>query len=129
MKKIAFAVLFFASTLFADEIVLDNQSSYPTKNKKIAIQWATSAQEVDASNKALMFDGTIDAESMQFLTQKGEIELTIPPNVTYFRIVAWSNGEDNPEFSTNWIDIVPGTIYTLKTGHLVPIVLMSGMGC
>jgi hypothetical protein len=54
MKKFAIALLFFVNAAFAEQVVLDNQTTYPAKNKKIAIEWASSAQEVDASNKALL---------------------------------------------------------------------------
>jgi anti-sigma regulatory factor (Ser/Thr protein kinase) len=60
---------------------------------------------------------------------KGKIELTIPEDMGYFRVVVWSKGKDAPDLSTNWIDIIPGKTYTLETDHLVPVVLMSGMGC
>jgi len=129
MKKLVIAVLFFATTAFAKQLVLDNQTSYPAKNQKIAIQWATSAQEVDESNKALMYEEKLSPNSIQVLKQKGKIDLNIPEDATYFRIVVWSKGDSAPDYSTNWIDIEPGKTYTLKTEHLVPIVLMSGMGC
>jgi hypothetical protein len=129
MKKFALIALFFSAAAFADQIVLDNQTSYPAKNQKIAIQWASSAQEVDANNKALMYGWKSSSDSIQVLKQKGKIVLTIPKKATYFRVVAWSNNETAPDYSTNWIDIVPDTTYTLETQHLTPVVLMSGMGC
>src|SRR5690242_15956144 len=118
MKKILIALLFFTVSAFAEQFVLDNQTSYPAKNQKIAIQWAQSAQEVDVSNKSLMHDADFTPDQLQVLKQKGKNTLTIPNNANYFRIVAWSNGEDSPDFTTNWIDVVPGKTYILKTDHL-----------
>lgn len=129
MKTIVLALLCLASTAFADQFVLDNQTTYPAPNKKIAIEWASSAQEVDASNKALLYNGSVQSKFLVILNQQGKIDLTIPPKATYFRVIAWSTEKSNPDHSTNWIEVVPGKTYTLHTDQLVPVVLMSGMGC
>lgn len=127
MKKLI-AILLFALTAFAEQLVIDNQTSYPSDNQKIAIEWASSAQEVDASNKALMYGEKFNGQ-LKVLKQNGEIKVSVPKKAEYFRIVSWSKGEKVPSLSTNWIDIVPGTTYTLKTEHLVPVAIMPGSGC
>lgn len=132
-KKI---VLFILSLLviapgFAENLVLDNQTSYPLKNQKskMVIQWATSAKEVDENNKALTHGLKMNPDSMQVLTQQGKISLTIPKKAEHFRVLAWSKGEGEPDLITNWVDVVPNKTYTLKSDHLVPAVLLSGTGC
>ena len=90
MKKIVIAAVCFVTSAFAEQLVLDNQTSYPAKNQKIAIQWASSAQEVDASNKALLAGEKFSPAHLQALKQTGKIDLTIPKNTAYFRLVAWS---------------------------------------
>ena len=130
-------VLFFlmllatATSGFAENLVLENQTSFPIKNQKskIAIQWATSAKEVDEANKAVIYGLKLNPETIQILTQSGKIDLSIPEKAEYFRVLVWSKGEGNPDFLTNWVDIVPNKTYTLNPDHLVPSVLMSGTGC
>ena len=134
MKKI---ILFFLSLLtvsttgFSENLVLENQTSYPLKNEKskVAIQWANSAKEVEEGNQALIYGESLNSNSIQALTQKGKIDLKVPEKAEYFRILVWSNGEGDPDLLTNWVDIVPNKTYTVKTDHLVPSVLMSGTGC
>ena len=121
--------LLLATTGFAENLVLENQTPYPTQNSKIAIQWATSAKEVDEYNKAIMYGLKLNPSTFQVLTQSGKITLSIPNNAEYFRVLVWSKGEENPDFHTNWVDIVPNKTYTLETDKLVPSVLMSGSGC
>jgi hypothetical protein len=67
--------------------------------------------------------------TFQILTQSGKITLSIPNNAEYFRVLAWSKDEENPDFHTNWVDIVPNKTYTLEADKLVPSVFMSGSGC
>jgi len=129
MKKIMLFFLLLATTGFAENLVLENQTPYPTQNSKIAIQWATSAKEVDEYNKAIMYGLKLNPSTFQVLTQSGKITLSIPNNAEYFRVLVWSKGEENPDFHTNWVDIVPNKTYTLETDKLVPSVLMSGSGC
>ncbi|MES2198884.1 MAG: hypothetical protein V4489_01780 [Chlamydiota bacterium] len=133
MKK---TMLFFLSLLvtvtgFTEDVVLANQTSYPSKDQKskIAIQWATSAKEVDEANKALMYGSKLNQNSLQTLTQPGKINLTIPTNAEHFRVLVWSKDEENPDLVTNWVDIVPNKTYTLTEDLLVPTVLMLGTGC
>ncbi len=134
MKK---TMLFFlwlivvSATGFAENLVLENQTPYPSKNQKskIAVQWATSAKEVDEGNNALLHGLKLNPDTMQVLTQSGKISLSIPKKAEYFRVLAWSKGEGDPDFHTNWVEIVPNKTYTLKADHLVPSVLMSGTGC
>ena len=134
MKKIMlffFSLLAVATTGFADNLVLENQTSYPAKNQKnkMAIQWATSAKEVDESNKALLHGTKLNPDTLQVITQSGRINVSIPKKAEYFRVLAWSKGEGDPDFHTNWVDVVPNKTYTLEADHLVPSVLMSGTGC
>ena len=134
MKKIALfflSLLVVATTAFADNLVLENQTSYPVKNQKskMAIQWATSAKEVDAANNAVINGTKLNPKTLQVLTQTGKVNLNIPSKAEYFRVLVWSKGEGEPDLLTNWVDIVPNKTYTLKADHLVPSVLMSGTGC
>lgn len=127
MKTILF--LFLATALFSETIILDNQTPYPTKQSKIAVQWANSAKQVDDDNKALMYGGKMNPETIQTLFQTGKVKLTLPQKAQHFRVLVWSKGSGEPDFTTNWIDITPNKTYTLETDYLVPVVLMSGSGC
>jgi len=135
MKKfrlLFFSLLFVVTTTgFAENFILENQTAYPLKNQKskIAVQWATSAKEVDEGNNALLNGAKLNPKTVQVLRQSGKVTLNIPKKAEYFRVLAWSKGEGDPDFLTNWVEIVPNKIYTLKTEHLVPTVLMSGTGC
>lgn len=123
--------LFLATTGFADSFVLENQTSYPNQKQKskIAIQWASSVKEVNDANTALMNGLKLNAKTLQMLKQIGTLNLNIPKKAEYFRVVAWSTGDGEPDFVTNWVDVVPDKTYTLETDHLVPSVLMQGTGC
>lgn len=125
-----FAIL-FASSGFSDSLVVENLTSYPDKNQnsKIAIQWATSAVELEEGNQALISGSKLDPNTIQVLRQSGKIKVTIPKRAAYFRIIAWSKGDGEPDFHTNWVEIIPNKTYILETDHLVPSVLMQGMGC
>lgn len=134
MKKIMMffcALLIIATTGFADNLVLENQTSYPIKNQKskIAIQWASSAKEVEEGNNAVLNGTKINPSTLQVLSQVGKVNLSIPKKAEYFRVLVWLKGEGDPDFLTNWVDIVPNKTYTLKPDHLVPSVLMAGTGC
>lgn len=124
-----FAVL--TTCAFSDQFIFDNQTSYPSKSPKtkIAFQWATSAKQADERNKELLYGNKIDSESMQPISKIGKTKVTIPKNVLYFRVVAWTSQDPSPDHVTNWIDITPGKVYTLNTDQLVPTVLMAGSGC
>ena len=126
MKNIILGLFsFFAITTgFADDFILDNQLSY-----KVGIQWASSLKEVEEGNQAIMSKGKLDPATYQMITTKGKVSLTIPPQAEYFRILAWSKEEQNPDLLTNWVDVVPNKTFTLTPDRLVPAVLMSGMGC
>ena len=131
MKKITifFLSLLVVATGFTENLVLENQTSYPNKKSKIAVQWANSGKEVDEGNNAMISGSKLNSDSLQVLTQSGKTTLTIPKNAEYFRILAWSKSEGDPDLLTNWVDIVPNKTYTLKQDHLVPSVLMLGTGC
>jgi len=128
MKKIAL-FLMLATTLLADSITLDNQTKYPTKQTKMAVQWADSAKEVDEANRALMDGEKINPSTLQKISGKGKVKLTVPNDAQLFRVLVWSNGAAAPDYSTNWIDITPDKTYTLDNDYLVPVVLMAGSGC
>lgn len=134
MKKIALfflSLITIATTGFAENLTLENETSYPLKNQnsKIAVQWAKSAKEVQEENHALMYGSKLNADALQLLTQKGKINLSIPKKAEYFRVLVWSKGEGDPDLHTNWVDVVPNKTYTLKADQLVPTVLMLGSGC
>jgi hypothetical protein len=120
-----------ATAGFSDSFVFDNQTSYPNKDQKskIAVQWATSAKEVDEGNKALMYGYKLDPSTFKIVTNQGKVTLNIPEKAQYFRVLVWSNDDENPDLITNWVDVEPNKTYTLTTDHLVPTVLMSGTGC
>ena len=129
-------ILFFFSILvgttgFADSFVLNNKAHYPASSEKskIAIQWASSAKDVEESNKMVRQGLKLKPETIHVLTQRGKINLDIPKKAEYFRVLVWSKGAKNPDFLTNWVDIVPNKIYTFNEDHLIPSVLMSGTGC
>lgn len=134
MKKImilCLLLLVVTTTAFAENIVLENQTNYPIENEKskIAVQWATSAKEVEEANKAVTYGSKLNLDAVQVLPKPGKINLQIPDKAAYFRILVWSKGQKEPDLLTNWVEIVPDKTYTLKPDHLVPAVLMSGTGC
>lgn len=128
MKKICL-FFFLTTSLFAESIILDNQTAYPTKQSKMAVQWANSARDVDVNNKTLMYGGKLDPTTLQPVSQTGEVKLTIPIKAQQFRVLVWSKVSEEPDYSTNWIDITQGKTYTLETDYLIPVVLMPGSGC
>lgn len=128
MKKIAL-FLFFASTAFTESFVLENRTSYPTKDSKIAVQWASTAKEVDDHNKSLLSGARPNPSTLQTLAKLGKMKLTIPKAAGYFRVLAWSKKGWQPDLHTNWIEVTPNKTYTLESGHLVPTILMPGSGC
>lgn len=134
MKKITLFVLSLfvvSATGFADVIYIDNQSPYPNINEKskLAIQWATSAKEVDEANNATKQGLKLDPKTVQVVSELGKVKLTVPAKAEHFRVLVWSNGQGEPDLHTNWVDVVPNKTYTLKTDHLVPVLVMIGMGC
>ena len=134
MKKIALfflSLLVIATTGFAENLVLDNQTSYPAKNQKakIAVQWANSAKEVDEGNNAILQGSKVNTKTLKVLNQPGMVNLKVPKTAEYFRVLVWSKGDGAPDLHTNWVEIVPNKTYTLQTDHLVPSVLMQGSGC
>lgn len=126
MKKfmLIFLSLFLvATTGFAETFTLDNQTKY----SPIHIQWASSAKEVDEDNQALMQGLKLNRDTMQVVPKSGKVTLTIPAKAAYFRILVWKG--EAPDLHTNWIEVEPNKTYTLRNDQLVPIALMSGMGC
>lgn len=129
MKKIAFFLLFSVAA-FADSFLLHNKTSYPAASgSKMALQWASSAREVEMGTQALKHGAALDAASLYSLGQTGKIRLTLPNGAKYFRVLVWSHGKGEPDLHTNWVEIAPGKSYTLEADHLIPTVLLSGMGC
>lgn len=133
MKKIIACILLLLVTFaaFAENIVINNETIYPVKNQKtkIAIQWATTARDIQESNKALTYGLKLDPDSLQILSTQGNIKLSIPKNAEHFRVLVWSKGDEAPDLLTNWVDVIPNKTYTLENDQLAPAVLMSGMGC
>ena len=128
MKKMALLML-FATTLLADSITLDNQTDYPAKHSKMAVQWASSAREVDDLNRALVDGEPIDPATLQKISEKGKVKLRVPKNGELFRVLVWAKGGGEPDYTTNWIDLTPSKTYTLQNDALIPVVLMAGSGC
>jgi hypothetical protein len=126
-----FLSLFFISTGFAENIVIENQTSYPIKTpkSKIAVQWASSSKEVQDDNHAIMYGIPANPGSLQMITDSGKINVNLPDKAKYFRVLVWSKGEGEPDLVTNWIEFESNKTYMLKDDHLVPAVLMSGSGC
>jgi len=125
MKKIALFLL-VAISGFADSLVLENLTNHKSK---LAVQWANSAKEVEAGNQDMIYGTKLNPATMQVVTQSGKVQLTIPKKAEYFRVLAWSKGEGEPDLLTNWVEIIPNKIYKLHSDHLVPAVLMAGTGC
>jgi hypothetical protein len=128
MKKIVLFLL-LTTSLLAESISLNNQTKYPTKQSKMAIQWANSAREVDESNKALMYGEPLNRSTLQEISQTGKIKLTIPKHAQQFRLLVWTQNSEEPDYTTNWINIMPSKIYTLGNDYLIPVILMPGSGC
>jgi len=116
--------LFFGSTLFADQMIFENKSSY----SRIALEWATSAKVAQESNEALLQGEEIHPSKL-YSIKKSYSKITIPANVSYFRVVVWNNLSNTPELLTNWVEIVPNKTYQLKNEHLTSALLLNGMGC
>ena len=131
MMLVLFVLLALARVGCAENFVLENQTIYPNKaqKSKIAIQWASSAQEVDEGNKAVTYGLKLNSSTLQLLAQSGKVNVTIPDNAEHFRVLVWSKGQKEADLLTNWVDIVPNKTYTLTTDFLVPVVLMAGTGC
>lgn len=139
MSKASKTIMFFLSCLmmalqvFAEQVVLDNQTSHPNeKNRsKIVVQWATSANEVEEGNQAMIYGWELNSGTMQNVERSGKILLNVPSRVKYFRLLVWSNGASiaSPNLLTNWVNIVPNKTYTLQEDFLIPSILMAGTGC
>ena len=71
----------------------------------------------------------LKADTLIGITKTGKISIALPKNAEYFRVLVWAQGEADPDFLTNWVDIVPNKTYTLEAGHLTPRLLMLGTGC
>lgn len=129
--RLLIASLLLTASGFAEKVILENHSTYPEQNKgsKLAVQWANSAREIEEGNQALIAGTKLNPSTIQYISKSGEIKLTVPPKAEYFRVLAWSKGESEPDFHTNWVEIIPNKSYTLEADQLVPTVLMSGMGC
>ncbi len=129
MKKLALILVCLFTTGFAENIFLDNKTTYPDKKMKIAVQWATSAKEVNQENLAAAHEMKLNSGMIKPVKQTGKMTLSIPKNAEYFRVLVWKEGSEKPELLTNWVDVVPDKTYCLKQDQLTPTVLMLGMGC
>ena len=116
--------LFFTTALFADQFTLQNETPF----RQIAIQWASSAREVQESNDSIMQNDPLSKKGLYYPRQK-TATISIPKKAAYFRVLIWESKQNLPEFLTNWVEIVPDKTYLLKEDHLTPILLMNGMGC
>lgn len=95
----------------------------------MAVQWASSAKEVEAENHALIAGKAPNPNSLQTIIMQGPLRLSIPKAAEYFRVLVWSKTKGTPDLITNWVEIIPNKSYTLQTDHLFPCVLMYGTGC
>ncbi len=132
MKKFMLSFLPLLAVLnigFAGNLVLDNQTTYPNKESKLTVQWASSLKDVEEENRAVVHGSKLNSSTLKTISRSGKIDLSIPKNAEYFRVLVWSKGEEGPEFLTNWVDVVPNKTYRLQTDHLVPSVLILGAGC
>ncbi|QLZ69269.1 hypothetical protein FOLKNPGA_02051 [Legionella sp. PC1000] len=79
MNKISVYLCLYltASISFATQIVLDNKTDYPAKDNrgKIAVQWVTSAEAINESNKTIINGSKLDLSSLKILSQKGKSSL------------------------------------------------------
>lgn len=129
MKKLFLLMLLLSAVGFAENLVFDNQTSYPGKGSKMMVQWASSAKEVEEGNQAVMHGAKLNNKSLRMITHSGKNNISIPKKSEYFRVLIWSMNTIDPDLLTNWVEVVPNKTYTLKDDLLVPSVLMSGMGC
>ncbi len=128
MYKFVFFFLLAITVGFADQVVLDNQTTYPSKGTRMAIQWAYSVKEVERSNHVLMYGGKLS--DMKSIKQIGKVSMNVPKKAQYFRILVWSSGgEVEPDFHTNWVAVINEKVYALKPEYLVPSELLAGSGC
>ena len=128
MKKILMLLfLAFTATGFADQLFFNNLTKYPTKNAKMAMQWANSAKQVDEENRTLI-EGSAPT-NLLYLSKTGKTEVSIPQGAQHFRVLVWTKAQEQPDLHTNWVDVVPNKTYTLKQDQLVPIALIHGSGC
>ena len=133
MNKVAlfFFLLLFVKVGFANHFVLNNQVASPANNTiRIAIQWASSPKEIKELNNQLKQSTKLNPSSLYVLERVGKINVDIPKNMEYFRILVWSKGAEKiPNFLTNWVDVIPNKIYMLNKDQLTPLILISGIGC
>ena len=123
--------MLIVTTGFADRFALNYQATDSTTHQKskAAIQWASSAKEIEDSNIKIRQGIKLDSNRLQALSQVGKIEVNIPDKAEYFRVLLWSNGTGNPDLLTSWVAIIPNKTYTLTQDFFAPLALMSGMGC
>ncbi|MCL9682779.1 hypothetical protein [Legionella maioricensis] len=123
--------LLVASAGFAENILINNETTFPIKKQKskLVIQWAASAKEIQEANKAIIYGLKLDPSSLQIISKAGENILNIPKNAAHFRLLAWSKDAEMPDLLTSWVDVVPNKSYKLQKDQLVLAVLMSGAGC
>lgn len=133
MKKIiVYACLsLVTSVALGHSIVVNNETNYPIEGKlgKIAVEWAASNIEIQNANKAIMQGKSLAPSSLKQLTQIGKNRLSLPDTARYFRIVAWSSNQREPDLLTNWVEVMPNKIYTIKQDELSEAALIFGSGC
>lgn len=132
MKKIFLSLYLscMASVVLAKSIVLDNKTSYPQNSNQIALQWASSAKEVQKFNQDILNGRPLTSKSFTMLSkQREKIQLSTPNNARYFRVVVWSSVKKEPDLLTNWVDIIPNKNYVVHQNQLIPRALIAGAGC
>ncbi len=133
MKKTlaALFLILISVSAIADSLILNNQVSKPTNNKKYktVIQWANSTKDVEENNIQLKEGKPLNPHSLKTISGVGKLKITIPKKAGYFRVLVWTKSSRDPAFLTNWVYVVPEKAYTLNKDILIPFVLISGMGC
>lgn len=119
------------NTIFAHTITIDNQTHYPrkTSSERLMVQWAFTAESLHQENNTTPSTLSIDSKMLQSLNQKGVLELTTPDRAQYFRILLWSPLKKQPDLLTHWVTLIPNKKYTVMNAHLMPLIMLSGLGC
>ncbi|MBM3191798.1 MAG: hypothetical protein FJZ63_04010 [Chlamydiae bacterium] len=123
--------LLITATSFADNFILENETPYPNKDlkSKMAVQWATSAAGMHKCDEPFIEGSRLDKSTWVMVKKQGQVNVALPKGAQYFRILVWSHDVLVPDLHTNWVQMVPDKVYTLKKDQLSPTVLMGGFGC
>ena len=96
MKRVLLFLLTLTAAGFAENLVLENLTTYPSKSGKMAIQWAQTAKEVADENNAVIYGLTLNSAAFQVLVQPGKVNVNIPKKAEYFRLLVWTKGDGSP---------------------------------